>query len=533
MRHVLILNFMVLLCIFSTLQATAVDFSGTFSGQLPEGPITLKMEQGASGSISGTMTDTDGSTFKVDAELEGKTAFGSMFNDWIELYFEAELDGQTLTLVAVPYDAYGNLLFDNAQQYSLIKEGVAAKSAPKLGQKSMDRPLGKNSETEDGWSGTFSDGTLTLTLTDSGGQYTGQAKMNGLTFPVQGKVKTADTLEGTYTDQGVPQFFKAVRVGDRVTLTTGMNTYHLTRQGTSIDTAPKSQSSKAATPKSDPAALKNKAASDPYMGFGFDPPTGWKHQKTAEGFVLGHDSRKGLIIIYTHDYDSMEELRTAAREGLAEDETTHLMLRSTLDAFESNGVAGEFGGVVQGQPATAYVIDLLSPFGGGMTIIAAVESASYTKPYREAVEHIARSVVFVEPDIPPAVTQWQQSLNNCRLTYMSSYSSSGYGGSYGGYSDQIEIDLCPGGYFNYNDQSSMSADGGMGTSGYSHSQKSGAGTWDVVSRGGQPVLKLTFHQGEVREYQLSLDAGKTYLNGDRYFRICGNEGTPDQRPTCN
>ncbi len=117
---------------------------------------------------------------------------------------------------------------------------------------------------------------------------------------------------------------------------------------------------------------------------------------------------------------------------------------------------------------------------------------------------------------------------------MNSYYSSGgsYGGysTGGGYSDKEIIDLCAQGYFNFSSSNSMSFDTGGGF-GSSNSSDKGAGKWIVVNDAqGQDILELTYYNGKVQNYTLTVDGTKTMLNGYRYFRTYGT--VADDGPDC-
>ena len=48
----------------------------------------------------------------------------------------------------------------------------------------------------------------------------------------------------------------------------------------------------------------------------------------------------------------------------------------------------------------------------------------------------------------------------------------------------------------------------------------------------QSILQLTFYSGEIYEYVLTEQDGKTYLDGYRYFRTYANSSVDSGRPNC-
>ncbi|MBN1996103.1 hypothetical protein JW935_01040 [candidate division KSB1 bacterium] len=387
-------------------------------------------------------------------------------------------------------------------------------------------------------SGTFSNGVLTLTLSSAGGRYSGTASTQGKNYPVVLELSAGSVVQGYYSDQGQQYpMYGTIGNGGLSLVIDGLE-FQLVRQETAVTTSSNNRPTQspaaiAPNPAGKPLAVSGNEVGDKYLGFKFRPPAGWIAQKTDGGYLLGSNTEKGFIVVIPHEYTTLEQVKTAAYEGMADENGTVLQVTGDMQAYGKNGLVADFGGSVQWKPATGRAVGMLSPYGGGITIMTAVEKQSYSPAYAGYVEQIANSVVFSRPEIPPVADEWKQNLTNCRLTYMWSYSSSGYGdGSYAGGSQQTTIDLCGRGFFNYSDNNSMSVDAGSGTSGYGGGQSQGSGTWKVVGRGNQAVLVLTFHDGQVYEYRLSMQEGKTYLDDKRYFRTYSNDSSAEHRPQC-
>jgi len=260
------------------------------------------------------------------------------------------------------------------------------------------------------------------------------------------------------------------------------------------------------------------AIGDPAWGFTFEAPAGWVHQKSAEGAILGSNSEKGLILVLPHTYGSLQELRTAAAEGIYE-EGIQLVPSGPAEAFGENALMAEYEGIAAGQPAKAFAIGTLSPHGGGATILTAVEAASYSPAYAERVRAMARSLRFQKPETPPVDTGWQQKLAGHCVAYLSTYSSSG------GYSSsKARYYLYPDGTFEGSSSSSLSIDTG-GAFGSSHGGSgSQAGRWQVSASPNGPVLDLRYPDGSRAQRRLSTnEKGHTLLDGERWFVVSYQE----------
>lgn len=143
-------------------------------------------------------------------------------------------------------------------------------------------------------------------------------------------------------------------------------------------------------------AGQEKRISDPDMGIAFAVPEGWKAAKQGGGNLLGSDRLKGFLLILPHGYSSLDQMGAEAAEGIIDQDSGILLYpASELRKFGGNGLQGEFRGSVQDRDTTAYAVGLISPKGGGVTILSAVESASFSEAYRRYARSLASSLAFV------------------------------------------------------------------------------------------------------------------------------------------
>jgi hypothetical protein len=259
------------------------------------------------------------------------------------------------------------------------------------------------------------------------------------------------------------------------------------------------------------------------LGIAFTIPDKWVGQLTDEAFVMGGLEEPGLILMIQHHYRTLDEVRAEARKGIDEG-PIKLSPAGEMAAIGDRALGGEFRGTIEGTPARVYLVGVLNPHGDGVSVMALTDEANFSPRYEQLARQVAASLVFSKVEATPAVQQAQQLLTNTRLSFRESYSSSpssGGGGysSYGGYSIRRHIDLCPGQRFRSSDSSQVNVDTG-GAYGYGRGGGEGAGTWSVVPQGaGGTALELRFDDGTVRRYALSFQDGKTFLDGERYFRI--------------
>jgi len=273
---------------------------------------------------------------------------------------------------------------------------------------------------------------------------------------------------------------------------------------------------------------------EPYFGIEFTAPQGWNYQRTEIGYIFGHNTIPGLIIMMANDFKTVQEMESAAYQGLQDEYGTYLMPQNKIIPFGNNGRAGDFEGLLEGQKVSAYMIGLVSSTNGkGVTLLAAASPTIFDESQVTAIESLAKSVKFTKMESPPVVDEWRKALKvqgGSRLTYMNTYTSNDYDGGMSGYSDETIIDLCPQGFFRFSDHSDSSFDT-QGGFGYTNSDNQGNGTWALETDGTNAVLVLNFNDGRRFDYTITYENEETHLNGNRYFLTYADSSTG--RPECN
>jgi len=264
------------------------------------------------------------------------------------------------------------------------------------------------------------------------------------------------------------------------------------------------------------------AVTDTDMNISFTPPPGWKAAKQSGAYLLGSDQFKGFMVIMPHGFSSLEQMNAEAQEGIV-DEGNGIQLRpaSGFRRFGDNGLSAEFSGAVHGKSAKAYAIGLISPHGGGgVTILAAVESESYTGAYPEFVQTLASSLTFVRPQA--TARQGDASL----MQYFAGKYYSYTGGStiYGSAGTERQVQLCPNGLFF--DSSEFSASG-QGDANWGGAQSgSGSARWSIRGNKTSGVITIIRPNGRAEEipYQVTGEEGVILFNGIKFAYAGAPEG---------
>ena len=280
---------------------------------------------------------------------------------------------------------------------------------------------------------------------------------------------------------------------------------------------------------------KKKRLTEKHQGYSFRPPLDWVVKKDGKGYVMGHNSIPGLILLIKHEADTLDQIRQESQQGFELDEKTTFHLSGSFLPYGKKGLRGVFTSQLQ-EHTSASAVTTLSPHGGGITAIAIVFTSKYTIEHQAILYSLIDNVQFFEPVPYPVDTKWKEKLRDHKLTYMYSSSSSGYDGSYTASSDKTIIGLCSAGHFTFYSNSSDTVNAGFGSgstmgsgsTAMMHGTKRGNGAWNVIRRDGKPVLILDFYDGRTHEYDITQEDYKLHLNGIRYFRTSGQQG-----PSCD
>ena len=238
----------------------------------------------------------------------------------------------------------------------------------------------------------------------------------------------------------------------------------------------------------------------PELGVSFSVPAGWIGQKQNDAAYLTSTSYKGFIVITRHAYNSIQEMAKEAGQGIVDESTnTRLMPVAPFQPFGKNGMVGEFSGTAQGQNARTFAVGLISPQGGGVTIMAATEAASYSSDYSDLVLAIAGSLSFLpagaQSGLPAAAPQGEGDMSLMKYFAGEWYSYSSGSTIYGSAGTERTMTLCPDGLFR--DSSEFSASGGDWGGA---NARSGWGRWAAQGDKTQGTITVTYPDGRSRRF---------------------------------
>ena len=233
----------------------------------------------------------------------------------------------------------------------------------------------------------------------------------------------------------------------------------------------------------------------------------------AAAFVLGSNTRPGLGMIIMRPATSWQEIELFL--GQPQDLGGGVVL-SPSSPGQRTGRGYEIG--LANAMYAGHAIGRLGEQGNGVIVFFG-GPAGERDYYARLAASTAESVAFAAPRESDTTQQWRAHLAGMMLKRSSSYYSDGNDGSYVGGSSSQSLHLCSDGSYAYLSRSSVAADAGGGTSGYSGGDGAEHGQWNVETIGDRVLLNLRSVNGEVSQHALTVQGDKTYVDGERALRV--------------
>lgn len=278
------------------------------------------------------------------------------------------------------------------------------------------------------------------------------------------------------------------------------------------------------------------------MDFEFAIPEGWVGARAEGGYVIGHMTIPGAILLSANHHTDLDAMVRTFSEP-TNDGNSALEAVGPPEMIADSTVKVVQSGTIDGTPVKVIGIAKLHPRNGNTANLLALAPTDAFGPELEAALYaLQESIRYVDAPARMETVEddgtidqtWKERLSGTRLTYLESYSSPAptEGSIGGGYSIDRRIDLCSEGHYKTGTQSEHSFSG-SDVSAYGSDRTSGSGTWRaVIMPNGTSMLQLHAHDGNVREYSLGFEDGKTYLNGQRWYRTSLVADGPDYAPDC-
>ncbi|PJB78797.1 MAG: hypothetical protein CO090_06000, partial [Acidobacteria bacterium CG_4_9_14_3_um_filter_49_7] len=331
---------------FGTFSAVkAADYSGTYSMNTGNGTLTLKLNQQRNGTLTGELVGSNGYRITLNGEVADGIGEGTASDSKGSAFFEVHFEGERLLFYLMEQNSdKGRSLYFARVSGGTPGRSIVAETKAALPSRN---PLAGGGGLSP-FSGTFSGDGVTLSLQSSGGGIQGTLLFNGSQFPVSAAA-TGNEIRGNFSASGNSFPFTALLTGSIMKFSTGGTTYSLRKSGSGSKTqvmpanplqrqtpshraAPQGATSQPTAP-----AINGHTISDVQAGVAFTVPSGWNATSNEGGYLLVSKIHKGLIVVTTNPYHSLQELEAGGGEGIVNEKTgVQLMPSSQNEQIGSN-----------------------------------------------------------------------------------------------------------------------------------------------------------------------------------------------------
>ncbi|WP_028664781.1 hypothetical protein [Runella zeae] len=348
---------------------------------------------------------------------------------------------------------------------------------------------------------------IVLSMSQKNGRFEGLFTVQNQRFTCVA-VHVDGGIGGTYRDGNRNVEFSLLRLlGEYFVHTEGVN---IPMKRVSQVTSPSAGSSSTATTTNVPPPSGKSTGTqlrDANVGYAFNAPAGWQVKQENGNYGFTRAGEDVVLAVVPHGYNSVQTIMASHQD--ANDPKNNTYLKASKQTYGSQGAWLGWDGTANGQAVSLQTIALVSPYGGGVSVLLIAPKNVYRAEHRTILQSIANSVTFTKPQVSPLAEQWKSRIAGRQLLYF--YTASGF-------SEKQSYDFCSDGTFAMNvDNSASSSD--FGGSFSAATQGGNAGTWRVVAQGNQAVLMLMLRDGGTRQFTLANTSNGVgmLLNGKKFL----------------
>ena len=128
----------------------------------------------------------------------------------------------------------------------------------------------------------------------------------------------------------------------------------------------------------------------------FTAPGGWSISKADDMYILKSPNNSGFMLIEIQNLTTLKSLKTAMEKGTGLHDGTIMMPLEELTMLGNRGVSGLFGGKIDDEDMTGFLMALLPPSRGKSVVCISVAPQNFfNQSNLDQLKILLRSVIFL------------------------------------------------------------------------------------------------------------------------------------------
>ncbi len=242
------------------------------------------------------------------------------------------------------------------------------------------------------------------------------------------------------------------------------------------------------------------------IGLTLTVPQGWRGSMSDEVFLMETDNIGSIVI--TSDNSNEEESRQIMSNTIDIGDGIFLQPNTQVNK-EDNILWAEYEVFGAAQPTVGYIIKVMGSNDNGYLIVA-IAPKNQLVALESAIETTVDSMSYFQPTTTTPPISANTQTNNSNHYWAKELAGLSLTTAYGSpsYRSRITIVLCSDGNFSRSKE----------TIGFITGYKKRDGQWSTSGDKNSGILQLNYNDGEVDNYELSMEDEMLFLNGNNYLK---------------
>jgi len=147
---------------------------------------------------------------------------------------------------------------------------------------------------------------------------------------------------------------------------------------------------------SETTAQNDSTVIDNELKLQFTAPEGWQITKKGDGYLLVSPKASGFMLIEVQKFTTIKSLKTAMENGIEQEDGSKMMPLEDLAMLGDRGVSGLYGGKIDDEEMTGFLMALLPPSRTRTVVcISVAPQRLFNQSNLDQLKILLRSIIFL------------------------------------------------------------------------------------------------------------------------------------------